>query len=151
MKEAVKGSRIIIIHPDDPLCGATAIVTDVNDLGVGVTLLTIPKGITKWTPGDSEFFEGGYAIWEDMESAWDFVERYYYKYHNCSDIAHSDDLCKIIDEEYDDEDDCAYQVLQRDYGGARELNLERIKDDYNRVMIKIYESAFDNYIELNKV
>ena len=85
-----------------------------------------------------------------MESAWDFVERYYPKYHNCDLIAESDDLQKIVDNELEP-DSCSLEVLNSRYDGARDLNLERIKDDLARVMVQIYEASFECFIEQHKV
>ena len=150
MKKAVKGSRIFIIDQDDPLFGATAIVTQALPLGVSVVLLTIPEGVTQWSAGDPELFQSGYVVWNPLETPWDFVERYYYKYHNCQLIADSDDLQKILDNELEP-DSCSLATLNSEYGGARELNLERIKDDLAKIMVQIYEASIEAFVEIHKL
>lgn len=140
-----KGNRIRIVDPNDPICGATAIVTNVIGNQVSAILLTVPK-VLSWTPGDAELFTGGFVVEEPMENAWDFVERHYHKYHSCSEIALSDDLQKIVDDELD-EDSCALELLNRDYGGDREGNLDRIKSDLDFIDCEIYKRSIESYIK----
>lgn len=79
---------------------------------------------------------------QQQPTPWDFVEKYYPNYHTCDLIALSDDLTKIIDEEFD-AGDSAHKLLLEKYDGDR-LSPE-IFTDYHDVMMTIYEKAIENF------
>jgi len=80
-----------------------------------------------------------------LKTAWDFVEAHYPNYHSSNEIAHSDDLAKLIDDDYtDDEHDHAANLLRIEYGG--DVKNPKIQADYNEVMVNIYEKAIENFL-----
>lgn len=153
--EAKKGDRIGIVHPEDPLCGATGIVTSVLTKeshgydAINIVLLSIPESVTGWKQGDSELLTDGFYVMKPMESVWDFVERYVWKYHNNEEVARADDLQRLIDDEFE-EGDCAHQLLVKEFGGSRESSLGKIQEAYNEVHVRLYEDAIIRFIEKHK-
>lgn len=78
-----------------------------------------------------------------MKTTWDFVQMYYPNYQSCPTITFSDDLCKLLDEEYEIGDD-AHTLLKEQYKG--DVRNPEILVDYNTVMLEIYEKAIQSYI-----
>jgi len=79
-------------------------------------------------------------------SAWDFVEKYYPNYSSSNEIAHSDDLQKLLDDEYEDGDH-ASNLLVKEYGGK--IWDPQIIDDYRQSLMSIYEKSIENYLKIN--
>lgn len=84
---------------------------------------------------------------KQQPTPWDFVEKYYPNYHTCDLIALSDDLVKIIDEEFE-VGDSSHKLLIEQYGGDK-LSSE-IFTDYYDTMMKIYEKAIENFQTIEK-
>lgn len=79
-----------------------------------------------------------------LESAWDFVGKYYHKYYQCDDIAHNGDLQKLSEKEYED-GDCAHCLLIREYDG--DLKNPQIAIDLESSNASIYEQAIEGFVE----
>lgn len=77
------------------------------------------------------------------DNPWSFVERFYPDYCHCDDIAHDDDLEKLVNGEYED-GDCAHELLKSEYGG--DLNNPQIKIDRDSWRMEIYESAIEGFL-----
>jgi hypothetical protein len=77
------------------------------------------------------------------ETAWDFVEKNFPNYHGSDLIAFSDDLLKIIDGEYT-ENDSAKDLLIARYDGNKHHPMVMV--DYLQAMIKIYEESILNHL-----
>lgn len=82
-----------------------------------------------------------------MKTTWDFVQKYYPNFQSCYTIAYSDDLCKLLDEEYEVGDD-AHTLLKEQYKG--DVRNPQILSDYNEVMLEIYERAIQGFINSQK-
>jgi hypothetical protein len=76
-------------------------------------------------------------------SEWDFVEKFYPDYDHCDDIAHANDLSKLVEEQFDDGDG-AHQLLDGEYGG--DINNPQIKIDYELAHYEIYERAIKGFL-----
>lgn len=81
----------------------------------------------------------------EKENVWSFVEKYYPDYEHSNDIAHNDDLCRLVDNEFE-RDDSADELLQRQYGGDREENFLEIEADFKRSLCEIYEKSIQNFL-----
>lgn len=79
-----------------------------------------------------------------MKTPWDFVERYYQNFHSCDLIAESDDLSKILDEEFEVGDSSHKLLIHKYYG---DVTNPQISIDYNNIMIQIYEKAIRRFIK----
>jgi len=79
----------------------------------------------------------------EIETPWDFVAKFYPDYHGSDEIAHNDDLAKLVDRE-NEAGDCSDDLLKEDYGGN--INNPRILIDYNASLVKIYEAAIEEAI-----
>lgn len=97
-----------------------------------------------------------------LETAWDFVQKYYPNYYHCDEIAHNDDLTKIIDDEINGEAEVIYNEIAEDLKGIFPYHNPDEREEY-RVMIKkeaqrrlnesyvaIYEAAIEGFIEEQK-
>ena len=87
-----------------------------------------------------------------MDSAWDFVEEYYYKYSGCSDIAYCDDLQKIVDNEEEQGTD-AYNILleiMNETPTSKDEARKIAKQRLNELEKNIYENAINGYLEKQK-
>ena len=82
-----------------------------------------------------------------MESAWDFVEKYYPGYSGCNKIAQCDDLEKLVNNEFED-GDCASDLLQNEYDG--DVKNPQIEIDYDVIHKEVYIEAIEGYIETLK-
>ena len=82
-----------------------------------------------------------------METTWDFVEKYYPDYHRSEEITLSDDLEKILKEEWE-EGDSSHTILVEYYNN--DPKDENIGIDYCLVMSRIYEKSIENYIKTKK-
>ena len=51
-----------------------------------------------------------------MKTAWEFVEEYYLNYYSSNEIAHNDDLSKLVNGQQED-GDRASKILTEEYGG----------------------------------
>lgn len=78
-----------------------------------------------------------------FDSVWDFVEAYYPNYHSSQQIADANDLELIVSGEEIDESSGAYELLNTRYGGDR----NSAYPDRDEVMLSVYESAIQGYIE----
>ena len=81
---------------------------------------------------------------EDMQHAWGFVQKYYPDYDHADQIAWADDMQKLVDNEFE-EDDAACNTLHREYDG--DINNPQILHDYNEMHIDIYERSIKAFIE----
>ena len=79
-----------------------------------------------------------------MKTAWDFVEKYYPDYHRSEEISLSDDLEKIINEEWE-EGDSSHNILVEQY--MNDPKNPNIYTDYCLVMGLIYERSINNYLK----
>ena len=84
---------------------------------------------------------------QKLTIAWDFVEKYYPNYQSCSEITYNDDLCKL-EEGFYEEDDYAHRLLIEEYGGElNDTSRALIKRDLDASYREIYERAIKNYLE----
>lgn len=90
----------------------------------------------------------------NLPSVWDFVAEYYQNYHSCDEIAHANDLCKIVNNEVQD-GDCSYDLWQEiltQFDGNEEEAMEDAKRRYNEHHITIYNEAIEGLgIEFDKI
>ena len=82
----------------------------------------------------------------EIETPWDFVQKFYPDYHRSDEIALADDLQKLLDEEINGH---AEKILHRDYGG--DINNPQIQSDYDRVHRLIYEAAIEEAINCGAI
>lgn len=90
-------------------------------------------------------------------SAWDFVEKYYPKYHICDSITECNDLQKILDNEIEGVAEKIYNEILEDlklfWGGGlsdQELRSEAMKvveARYNEVHVFVYERAIEEFLK----
>lgn len=80
----------------------------------------------------------------ELETAWDFVVKYYPNYDSSDEIAYADDLSKLINNEQQD-GDCAHDILMSEFGG--DIKNPEIQKEYDRVHREIYEEAINNFIQ----
>jgi hypothetical protein len=73
-----------------------------------------------------------------MDAVWEFVEKYYPNYSSSNEIAHNDDLCKLVNGENESGDD-SDNLLHREYAG--DLSHRQINMDYNESLVSIYTQA----------
>ena len=78
-----------------------------------------------------------------MNKVWDFVEEYYPNYTGSSLISYSDDLLKILHGECQ-EGDSSHKILQEEFDGNPDN--PKILCEYHEVMMMIYESSIEKYI-----
>lgn len=79
----------------------------------------------------------------EIKTPWEFVEKYFPQYSSSNQIALANDLNLIISGEEIEEDSHAHELLQNTYNGYR----EHAQDNYNAVMLDIYQRAIEGYIE----
>lgn len=83
----------------------------------------------------------------ELPSVWEFVEKYYPNYYSCDEIAHADDLSKIINNEHseDEESDCyeLWQEILTQFNGNEEEAMKDAKYRYNEHHITIYNKAIE--------
>lgn len=77
----------------------------------------------------------------DLETDWDFVERYYPNYSSSSHILEADILTKIIEEEFEDGDSTEEYFTEQFKG-----DLEAATQAYYLAMKNIYQLAIYGYI-----
>lgn len=82
----------------------------------------------------------------EKHDVWQFIEQYYPNYSSSSEIATNNDLLKIINQEYD-ADDQAEKWLHLMYNSDPEN--PQIKKDYESSLIVIYEKAIVAYLKNN--
>lgn len=82
---------------------------------------------------------------KQLPSVWEFVEKYYPNYHSCDEIAHADDLSKIINNECQDGDDSyeLWQEILTQFNGNEEEAMKDAKYRYNEHHIRIYNEAIE--------
>jgi hypothetical protein len=83
----------------------------------------------------------------NMPNVWDFVEKYYPNYYSSDRIALSNDLAKLVHEEYE-EGDCAHRLLMRDYGG--DIDNPQIKIDNDAVEREVIDAAILEFLHSKK-
>lgn len=76
------------------------------------------------------------------KTAWDFVEQHYPNYDSSDEIAHNEDLCKLVNGEQQ-QGDAASKILDEEYGGDDKN--PHIQIDFNESLVRIYEAAIENY------
>lgn len=79
---------------------------------------------------------------KETKTVWDFVEENYPGYHSSEDIAKSDDLHKLVNEEQEDGDDATF-LLDKEYKG--DVRNPHILIDHNELLVQIYEKAIENF------
>jgi hypothetical protein len=97
---------------------------------------------------------------ENLETVWNFVEKYYPNYYSCDAIAENDDYTKIVDGEING---CAEELYNSEvneqdifYGGT--LDNEQIEEEVLKIFqaklnesnAYIYEKAIEGYLETLK-
>lgn len=82
-----------------------------------------------------------------METAWDFVEKYYPKYQSCNEIARANNL-EIILEGGFESNSIAAKIFKNQFGGVWDeqtrknvLNAYAIQHEY------VYKIAIENYLK----
>lgn len=78
-------------------------------------------------------------------NVWDFVEKFYPGYSNSDEIAQNDDLHKLVDNEFED-DDSAHRLLIEDYG--YDIKNPQIKIDCDASDRDIFEKSIEKFLEL---
>ena len=86
---------------------------------------------------------------KETKSAWDFVEENYPNYHTSQEIAHNDDLHKLVNEEQE-EGDSADKLLKKEYGGDAKTASALIQLDLNESLVRIYELSIENFYAKQK-
>lgn len=77
---------------------------------------------------------------------WLFVEKHYPDYDHADEIAHNDDLLKLVEKEYE-EGDCAHSLLMDEYGG--DIDNPQIEIDFNKSTAEIYGIAITEFVKAN--
>ena len=77
------------------------------------------------------------------KTVWDFIEQYYSNYYSSNEIAHNDDLCKLVNKEQEP-GSVAEKLLKEKYND--DINNPNILIDYNKSLIDIYEKAIKNFL-----
>lgn len=75
---------------------------------------------------------------------WSFVEANLPGYHQRDDVAENDDLCKLVNNEFE-EGSCAEQLLKERYEGN--IDNPQIRIDYNVSLLKLYLDSIEAHIE----
>jgi hypothetical protein len=81
---------------------------------------------------------------EKTNQVWDFVEKYYPNYSSSWTISMFNSIQKIMDDEFEDDDDAAF-LLRTHYEGN--LRNSQIELDYNESLKNIYYDAIEGYIK----
>src|SRR5690606_34748981 len=92
-----------------------------------------------------------------METAWEFVEKYYPNYSGCSEIAENNDLQCIVDNEVE-ADSCAEELyndikeeLENLYGSVEDFQvIEEAQKRLYKSNAYVYERAIEGYLETVK-
>lgn len=77
-----------------------------------------------------------------VKTSWDFVEEHFPGYHKSPLIAKSNDLHKLVNDDYE-EGDSAAKLLEKEYGN--DVNNPLITIDHNETLVAIYELAIENF------
>ena len=78
-----------------------------------------------------------------FENIWNFVEMFYPNYHNCDQIAHNDDLRKIVDGEYEEGDD-AHKYFEDVLGSS----LTEAENELAKSNAEIYHNAIVGFLTI---
>lgn len=81
-------------------------------------------------------------VLNNKSTVWEFVGLHYPGYYQSDDIAHNDDLCKLLEGEVNG---AAEELLHTEYDG--DINNPRIQQDYNESQAYILEESIKAYLE----
>jgi hypothetical protein len=84
----------------------------------------------------------------DFSDTWTFVEENYPGYDHCNMIGDGDTLQKLIDGEFDenDEDDICCQYIKSHYEGSYADNIDAITREYKELHHEIYVKAINGFL-----
>lgn len=72
-----------------------------------------------------------------------FIEQYHPNY-NCQEIADSDDIAKVLDNDYDED-----QEVDLREAGYFDMSVDELKAEQARLDYEVLKAAFDNYLRTN--
>ena len=70
-----------------------------------------------------------------------FLENYYPDYFHSDEVAELGDIAKVLDDDYEDDDECVQEYLN--------TPKEELQREYDELMRSLLEKAFENYLNTN--